>query len=65
MSLRASRILGPVNRFRIAQIMPQMSLVSRASRSGLPIGILRILCNSLCTPHRFNVEGEEQMCRVG
>ena len=33
MPLRA-RILGPVNRFRIAQIMPQMSRASRASRSG-------------------------------
>ena len=31
---RVSRILGPVSRFRIAQILPQMCHVSRASRPG-------------------------------
>ena len=37
-SSRACRILRPVSRFRIAQIMPQMSRASRASRPGLIVG---------------------------
>ena len=48
-SLRASRIPGKVSRFRIAQIMPQMNRASRASRPGLTVCLLRILCNGLCT----------------
>ena len=55
-SLRVSRILAPVSRFRTAQILPQMNLASRASRPGLTVGFLRI-------PQ--HVEKEEQMCRVG
>ena len=35
-----SRILGPASRFRIAQIMPQMSREPRASRPGLTVGSL-------------------------
>ena len=62
---RVSRILGPVSRFRIAQILPQMCHASRASRPGLAVGILRILCNGLCAAQRFHIEGEEQRCRVG
>ena len=46
-SLRASRNLRPVSRFRIAQIMPLMNRASRASRPGLTVGLLRILCNGL------------------
>ena len=64
-SLRASRILGPISRLRISEILPHMRLASRASRPGLTVGFLRILCNGLCTARRFHVEGEEQMCRVG
>ena len=37
-SLRLSRILGPISRFRIAQNMPQMSRASRASRSRITLG---------------------------
>ena len=48
-SSRASRILGPISRFRNAQIMSQMSRASRTSRPGLSVGLLRILCNGLCT----------------
>ena len=33
-SLRVSRILVPISRFRIAQVLPQMSRASCASRSG-------------------------------
>ena len=42
-----------------------MKLVSRASRPGLTVGFLRILCNGLSTAHRFHTEGDEQTCRVG
>ena len=61
---RVSRILGPVSRVRNAQILPQMCHASRASRPGLAVGILRILCNGLCAAQRFHIEGE-QRCRIG
>ena len=60
-AVHTSRILGPVSRFRIAH----MKLASRASRPGLTVGFLRILCNGLCTARSFHVEGEAQMCRIG
>ena len=44
-SLRASKVLGPISRYRVADILPHMKLVSRASRPGLTVGLLRILCN--------------------
>ena len=53
-SLRASKILCPVSRFRIAQSMPQMNHASRASRLGLTVGLLRILCNGLCTAQKIS-----------
>ena len=49
-SLRASKVLGPISRYRVADILLHMKLVSRASRLGLTVGFLRILCNGLCTP---------------
>ena len=61
----STNLSGQVSRFRIAQILPQMKLASRASRPGLTVGLLRILCNGLCTAQRFDAEGEEQMCGVG
>ena len=64
-SFRASRILGPISRFRIAEILPHMKLASRASRPGLTVAFLPILCNGLCTARRFHVEGEAQTCRIG
>ena len=57
--------LGPISRFRIAEILPRMKLASRASRPGLTVGLKRILCNGLWTALRFHAEGEEQMCRIG
>ena len=42
-SSRVWRILGPASRFRIAQILHQMKLASRASRPGLTVWFLRIL----------------------
>ena len=64
-SLQASKVLGPISRYRIADILPRMKLASRASRPGLTVGFLRILCNGLCTAQRFHIEGDEQTCRVG
>ena len=56
------KVLGAISRYRIADILPHMKLVSRASRPGLIVGALRILCNGLCTAQRFHTEGREQMC---
>ena len=42
-----------------------MKLVSRASLPGLTVGILRILCNVLCTAQRFHIEEFDHTCRVG
>ena len=52
LSSRASRALEPISRYRTADILPHMKLVSRASRPGLLVGFLRILCNGLCTAQR-------------
>ena len=51
LSSRASRVLGPISRHRIADILHHMKRVSCASRPGLLVGFLRILCNGLlyCT----------------
>ena len=64
-SLRASKVLGPISRYRVADILLHMKLLSRASRPGLTVGVLRILCNGPCTAQRFHTEDYEQMCRVG
>ena len=64
-SLRASKVLGPISRYRVADILPRMKLASRASLPGLTVGPRRILCNGLCTAERFHSEGDEQTCRVG
>ena len=64
-SLRASKVLKPISRCRVADILPHMKLVSRASRPGLTVGVLRILCNGLCTTLRFHTEEHDHTCRVG
>ena len=38
---------------------------ARASRRGLAVGILRVLCNGMCATRRLHVENEEHSCRVG
>ena len=43
LSSRASRVLGPISRYRVADILLHMKLVSRASRPGLLVGFLRTL----------------------
>ena len=64
-SVRASKVLGPISRHRIADILPHMKLVSRASRPGLIVGVLRILCNGNARLKQIHTEDCEQMCRVG
>ena len=62
---RASKVLGPISRYRVADIWPHMKIVSRASRPGLLVGFLRILCNGLCTARRFHAAENDHTCRVG
>ena len=65
LSRLASKVLGPISRYRVPDILPHMKLVSRASRPGLTVGIIRILCNGLCTALRFHTEEFDHTCRVG
>ena len=64
-SSRASRVLGPISRQRVADMLPHMKSVSRASRPGLLVGFLRILCNGHCTAQRFHTEEHDHTCRIG
>ena len=59
------KVLGPINRHRVADILLHMKIVSRASRPGLLVGFLRILCNGLCTAKRFHTEEHDHTCRIG
>ena len=45
LACRASRVLGPISRHRVADVLRRMNKVSRASRPGLLVGFPRILCN--------------------
>ena len=54
-SSRASKVLGQISRYRVADILPHMKLVSRASRPGLTVGILHILWNRLWTAQDFTL----------
>ena len=65
LSSRASRVLGLISRHRVADILPHMKIVSRASRPGLLVGFLRILCNGLCTAQRVHTEEHDHTCSVG
>ena len=65
LACRASKVLGPISRHRVADILPHMQIVSRASRPGLLVGFLRILCNGLCTARRFHTAEHDHTCRVG
>ena len=55
-SSRASRVLGPISRYRVADILPRIKFASRASRLGLTVGCLRILCNVPCTAQDFKLK---------
>ena len=61
--LRASRILGPISRFRFAQIPLRMKRASRASCPGLHVGFFA-LCNGVCTAQRFHTEGGEKCAEL-
>ena len=65
LSSRASKVLGPISRYRVADILHHMKLVSRASCPGLAVGFLRILCEGLCTAQIFRTEEHDHTCRVG
>ena len=62
---RIKRVLGPINRHRTADILPHVTRVSRASRSGLLVGFFRILCNGSCTAQRFHTAENDHTCRIG
>ena len=62
---RVSKAFGLVSGHLTAQILPQMCHASRASRPWLAVGVLRVLCNGMCSAQRFHMEGEEQRCRAG
>ena len=65
LACRASRVLGPISRYRVADIDLHLKLVSRASRPGLLLGFLRILCNGMCPAQRFHTEEHDHTCCVG
>ena len=60
---RASRVLGPTSRQRVADILHHMKIVSRASRPGLLVGFLRILCTG--PARRFHSAEHDITCRIG
>ena len=62
---RASRVSGPISRHRVADILPHVKRVSRASRPGLLVGFLHILCNGVCTAQRFHTAEDDHTCRSG
>ena len=53
---RVSKVFGPISRFLIAQILPQICHASRAARTRPATCILRVLCNCVCTAQRFHIE---------
>ena len=65
LACRASKVLGPISRHRVADILHHMQLVSRASRLRLTVGFLRVLCDGLCTAQRFHTEEHDHTCCVG
>ena len=62
---RASKILGPISGHLMAQIIPMIRNAAQASRPGLAVGILRVLCNGMYTAKRFLADTEEPTCREG
>ena len=61
----ALRTFGPISRHRIAQVLPAIRSASRATRPGLAVWIIRVMCNRLCTSKRFHVDDDDQGCRQG
>ena len=54
---RTPKVFGLISRHLTAQNLPRMSDASRASLPMLVVGILRVLCNGVCTAQRFQMEG--------
>ena len=65
LACRDSKVLGPISRHHVADTLPHMKIVSRASGPGLHVGFLRILCNGLCTAQRFHTVEHDHTCRIG
>ena len=65
LSGRITRVLGTISRHRIADILPHMKRVSCASRPGLLVGFIRILCNGPCTAQKFHNAENDHTCRIG
>ena len=65
LACRASRVLGPISRHSVVDILSHMKSVSRASRPGLLVGFLRIFCNGLCIAHIFHTDEHDHTCRIG
>ena len=47
LSLRASKALGPISRYRVADIVPHLKLASGASRPGLLVGSTHLVQRSV------------------
>ena len=62
---RASKVLGPISRHSITQVLSMVCAASRASHPGLAEGVLRVLCNGVCSSKRFHVENDDQSCTAG
>ena len=54
---RAPKVFGLITRHLTAQILPRMSRASRASRPGLAVGILCVLCNGVCMAQQVHMKG--------
>ena len=62
---RATKILGPINRRCIAQILPAIRSASRATRSGLTFSIIGILCHVLVPRDASTIRKMIKTCRIG
>ena len=65
LACRTSRVLGPISRHRVVDILTHMTKVSCASRPGSLVGFLPILCSGPCTARRFHILENDHTCRVG
>ena len=57
---RASNIFGPISRHRITQVLPAVRKATRATRPGMVVGAIRVLCHGVCTSHRFHTEFDDR-----
>ena len=62
-STRACRTLGDVSRQRVGALWG-VCHSAKSCRRGLVGGVLRVICNGICTA-RFHFDQDEQRCRVG